>query len=331
MDGMRRLFPRFKRPWFSVWKPALAIVAAAVATAVVALAVAAPAVATQDYPAPTGYVNDFANVLTAAERATLTATIVQLENETGAELAVAIVTSVGDNTVKGYAVDLFEAWGVGKQGRDNGLLILLALMEREIQVEVGYGLEPILPDGLVGRILDEMVPSLSAQRYGEGLLVGVEAIAARIRAQSSELGDDGQTPTPSRVSSEIYWFGLLGAFIILGGLFGAVWFNEVRRRRCPRCGTRMKLYNRVQSRPAPGRSGVGERVFECLRCGFTRKTTYAIHGLHDNGGGRAGPMVPPSRPFGGWGRPGSGGRFGGGGFGGFGGGRSGGGGAGRGF
>ena len=105
----------------------------------------------------------------------------ELREKTGAELTVVTLPDLGGEEVEPVAVDLFQAWGIGKKGTDEGVLILLASKERRVRIEVGYGLEGILPDGLCGSIIRRvMAPNLAAGRIGQGLLRGAAAVAGVI-------------------------------------------------------------------------------------------------------------------------------------------------------
>jgi uncharacterized protein len=135
-----------------------------------------------DFPAPQGYVSDFAGLLSASGRSLLENKLTRLESETGAEVAVVTVPDLGGTTVEDYAVRLFEQWGIGKQEEDNGILFLVALADRQMRIEVGYGLEPIITDGRAGRILDEdVVPSFQTGSYETGIIAGVNSIERYIR------------------------------------------------------------------------------------------------------------------------------------------------------
>ncbi len=148
-----------------------------------------------DWPKPAGFVNDFANVLTTEQAAELDQIAKDLKAGNGAELAIAIVPATDPLDPKSYAVELFAKWGVGRKGKDDGVLVLLAMAERRIEVEVGYGLEGVLPDGRVGRILDEFaVPHFREGRMGEGLVAAAQALA---KAAAGGEGADaiGAAPT----------------------------------------------------------------------------------------------------------------------------------------
>ena len=97
---------------------------------------------------PTGYVNDFAHVLDAAQRAArwkLTAR--NLERATGAQMAIVLVDSLEDEPIEDVANRLYRQWGIGKKGKDEGILLLFAVKDHKERAEVGYGLEPIITDG----------------------------------------------------------------------------------------------------------------------------------------------------------------------------------------
>ena len=133
------------------------------------------------FPKPEGWVSDYAGVMDAASKEKTAAVIRELEQKTSAEIAVVTVKALEDSTIESYADDLMSAWGVGKKGKDNGILILAAVGDRKARIEVGYGLEGILPDGKTGAILDRYVlPQFKEGNYGEGLYQGTLAVASVI-------------------------------------------------------------------------------------------------------------------------------------------------------
>ncbi len=129
-------------------------------------------------PKPSGYVNDFAGILDAPTRAALEQRLKDVEARTSSEIAVATVTSLDGMSIEEYANRLFKEWGVGQEKTDNGVLILVAPNEREMRIEVGYGLEGVLPDGLAGEIRDEQfLPRFRDNDYAGGIRDGVGRIA----------------------------------------------------------------------------------------------------------------------------------------------------------
>lgn len=312
---------------------------AALLALALALAFPAAAAASGQFPAPTGFVNDFAGVLPPAERARLEAELAALERETGAEMAVAVVPGTAPETPKMYAVKLFEVWGIGKRGRDNGVLVLVAMAERRVEVEVGYGLEGVLPDGLVGSILDrEVVPRFRAGDLAGGIAAGVAALAAEVRAAGGaaprgagagaapqEAGGGGANPSRAGRGSRAPALLVAALAVAAVLLLAEAAVLSRRRRRCPRCGSRLRVVEEVLREATPDEPGQARRVVSCLRCDYAEEVLYALPWVV--GGWEAG--TRPRRRWGGWGGWGGGWGGGGGGFGGFGGGRSGGGGAGR--
>ena len=139
--------------------------------------------AAEKYPSPRGTaVNDFANVIDPASNAKMESLAREVLQKTGTAVVVATVATVGEGEdYRMYANGLYKAWGIGKKGEDKGVLIFLTVKERKIRIETGYGVEGILPDGLVGEILDKYVlPQLKAGDYGKGLYNAVYACSAYI-------------------------------------------------------------------------------------------------------------------------------------------------------
>ncbi|MBI4649820.1 TPM domain-containing protein [Candidatus Desantisbacteria bacterium] len=129
--------------------------------------------AKSDYPSPVGYVSDFANVISADDNRQMSNMIQELKGKTKVEVAVVTLTTIGNETIETYAVKLFEKWKIGEKGKDTGIMILLAIKERKIKIEVGYGLEGVIPDGLAGQIIDKvMIPSLKTGDFSSGLKNG---------------------------------------------------------------------------------------------------------------------------------------------------------------
>jgi uncharacterized protein len=142
---------------------------------------AAADAATPSYPEPTGYVVDAAGLLQDSTKARITAIAKELDEKTDAQIAVALVPSIAPLEIEEYANGLFRKWGVGNKKSNTGVLLVVAQQERRVRFEVGYGLEGLLPDGRVGGILrSEVVPHLRQNDWDDGVLGGVEAVAAII-------------------------------------------------------------------------------------------------------------------------------------------------------
>ncbi|MBC8206585.1 MAG: TPM domain-containing protein [Kiritimatiellales bacterium] len=135
---------------------------------------------------PRGPVNDFANVIPAAEENQLAAILTELQQKTGDAVVVVTLPSLDGGQIDDFANRLFERWGIGQKGKDNGILLLGATDEQRgnrLRIEVGYGLEGVLNDAAAGRILDQyVVPAWNQQQYGSAIASGGAAIAQRVAA-----------------------------------------------------------------------------------------------------------------------------------------------------
>jgi len=202
------------------------------------LSLAVPPVAGADAPLPelTEPVNDFAHILDPSSRRAIDDLSRRLQAATGDVVVVATVPTVEPYAdIREYAVKLFEnhGRGIGAKGKDNGLLILVAVKERRVWIEVGYGLEQWITDGYAGETSrDYMVPEFRNGRYGPGLLNGVTRLVGRI-AQGRNVSITGVEP-PSEPAAGARGLIPLGAVI----LFFIVIILLSRIGGGPRRGTR---------------------------------------------------------------------------------------------
>jgi len=143
---------------------------------------------------PQGYVSDFANVLDPQSRAQLEAYAGQIEQTTGVQMALVTLKSLDGEQIEEVTNALFRQWGVGKKGKDEGIMLLLAVQDHRDRIEVGYGLEPILPDGFDGSILRGIQPLLRQGAYGQAMIAG----AAQIGAYIARAKGISQEPAPQR-------------------------------------------------------------------------------------------------------------------------------------
>lgn len=136
---------------------------------------------TPKLPSPAGPVTDLAGIIDNATRQRLLQVIRQVEERTSAEIAILTVPTTAPQSIQEYSVAVFDQWKIGKRGKDNGLLFLVAVRDRRMWITTGYGLEEILPDGKVGEIRDRAIlPRFRAGRYAEGILRGTQSLAAII-------------------------------------------------------------------------------------------------------------------------------------------------------
>ncbi|HEV2732890.1 MAG TPA: TPM domain-containing protein, partial [Terriglobales bacterium] len=170
---------------------------------------------------PTDYVNDFAHVLNQTSVAQLDNICQQIDQKAHAQIAVVTINSLDGSDIESYAVDLFHKWGVGSKATNRGVLILLAVRDHRYRIEVGYGLEPILPDGKVGGFGREAVPLLRQNDYNGAILLMTSRVASVI-AQDAGIqltGIQARAPTPNPESGISVGGILLLVIVILIVLF----------------------------------------------------------------------------------------------------------------
>ncbi len=131
-------------------------------------------------PTPTGAANDFAGVIAPEYKEQMEKLAQEVWQKTGTAIVVATVASLGENEeINDYVNRLYRAWGIGKKGENKGILMFMTVKERKMRIETGYGVEGILPDGLVGEIRDKyMLPFFRQNEYGKGMANGMIAIAS---------------------------------------------------------------------------------------------------------------------------------------------------------
>ena len=196
------------------------------------LLTAAAARAQEPPPELTQPVNDFANVIDAESRQTMEALIRSLQQASGDVVIVATVPTFkpyGD--IREYAVKMFEnrGRGIGQRGKDNGLLIVAAINDRRVSIEVGYDLEQFITDGFSGETLRQYVaPEFRRGNYGPGLLAGVSRVVARI-AQARNVTLQGVRPEPDRAPNVSSGGNIILALFVLFIVLNAL--GRTRRRR----------------------------------------------------------------------------------------------------
>jgi uncharacterized protein len=146
------------------------------AAVVVSLAIAACAEPVKQLK-PTGYVNDFAHVLNQSTANQIEDICRQIDEKAHAQIALVTINSLDGSDIESYAVNLFHQWSIGAKSTNRGVLILYAIRDRRDRIEVGYGLEAILPDGKVGSFRREVVPLMQSQDYSQALLLVTTRVA----------------------------------------------------------------------------------------------------------------------------------------------------------
>lgn len=169
-------------------------------------------------PLLTGYVSDFAGVLSPATRSHFDARLRAYDQATTVQFVVATVKSLGGQDIVPFGVDAFAEWKIGQKGTDNGLLLLIAPGDHQVRFEVGYGLEGAITDGTAGDIIRSMTPALARADYDGAVSTAVEAALAKIDAVpvDQRVGiSRGSTPFDWRIVIAILF---LLAVIEVGGL-----------------------------------------------------------------------------------------------------------------
>ena len=148
------------------------------------------------------YINDYANILSNETEEYILNKSIQLNNADGTQIVVVTVPNLEGMTLESYANRLFNQFGIGDKEKNNGLLLLLALEERQFRVEVGYGLEGILPDGKTGRFQDQyIIPYLKDNKWDDGVKNGYDAFYKEIVTLNNI---NVQYAEPIKKSSNIY-------------------------------------------------------------------------------------------------------------------------------
>jgi uncharacterized protein len=180
---------------------------------------------------PTGYVNDYAGVLSPAAKQHLEGLATELDRKTGSQLAIVTVNSLQGEPIEDFSVNLASRWGIGRKDKgDTGVLLLLAIQDRQSRMEVGYGIEPIITDGQAGSILRGMRPLLRAGNYDGALLQAAGQVAALI-ARAKQVTLSTALPQPPRQPAGERRGSPLGGLIWLLFLFAIPFLMMPRRRR----------------------------------------------------------------------------------------------------
>jgi uncharacterized protein len=150
-------------------------------------------------PAPQQYFNDYAQVVSAATASQLNQTLEDFERQSSEQILVAIFpTMQSDSSIEDYTVRVARAWKVGQKDNNNGAVLFVFIQDHKMFLEVGYGLEAVLPDALCKQIIDEQIaPRFKAGDYDGGLTAGVQSVIA---ATKGEYKGTGATVADSRTS-----------------------------------------------------------------------------------------------------------------------------------
>jgi uncharacterized protein len=250
-----------------------------IALAVFAALGQAARVIAQDPPALKTPVTDLANVIDEATEAELDRRLRALHAATGDTIVVATVETIAPfGSIEEYAVRLFERAGIGDRQRDTGALLLVAVSDRKVRIEVGYGLEEFITDGFAGETIRQVIlPAFREGRYGAGVLAGATKLVERVAERRGVTVKDLPAATPRQRNE-----GPPAAAIALMVVLFIVMMNLRRRGRRSRFGPRMG--GSWGGWPG-GLGGFGGGAFGG---GFGRRSGGGFGGFGGFGGGRSG-------------------------------------------
>ena len=219
--------------------------------------------------------------------------LTNLEENTGIEVAVVAVLSVKSEDVRLFASDLFNRWGIGKKGKDNGLLIMLVTKpeQRAVVFETGYGIEGVLPDATCFRIQqDFMLPDMKEGDYGRGMYKGVKQVAYLLSgkdqafnpSEGSEDGDWVYALILMLIITPIFIFFVYLVPIGLMNLTIYLILTAYRRlwpQKCPHCHKRSLWlkHEKITKWPSFKEEGNADQLYVCSHCGHQKKSKRSIY------------------------------------------------------
>ena len=196
-------------------------------------------------PPPQGWVNDYAQLISSQNKQQIENWAEELEKKTTAQIAVVTLKTVQPETIETYSVRLFDQWKIGQKGKDNGVLLVVAVYDHEAWITTGYGLEGTLPDAICSQIVNrDMIPYFKDYNYSEGIKKGVQAIVSliakeygvQITGQENEVSESLNTAGSSNYDSlsfifififiiltlfmRIFWLGGFGGYGYYSGSLG---------------------------------------------------------------------------------------------------------------
>lgn len=240
------------------------------------------------FPDYHGFVNDYTNTMSKNWKSKTEQLVLKVERETKCEIAIAVIDNLKGLTIEDYAVRLFEKWGIGKKDKDNGVLLLVSMDERELRIEVGYGLEGIITDIEAKNIIDEViVPRFKENNYDSGIYNGAVAIANKIYLEQGKAEIAYLAPVPTTVVARFVGSIAFTVIIILVTLlpwiliFGTVGvlslLSYIKNHKCPQCKRLgMVIKETILSNASYEYSGQMIIEKSCRYCNFYKKHTAII-------------------------------------------------------
>lgn len=245
-------------------------------------------VSSSELPRYEGFVNDFTGTIGSEWLLKTEALVKDVEAKTSCEIGVAVIDSLGGTTIEDYAFKLFNQWGIGKAGKDNGVLLLVSMDEHQLRIEVGYDLEQIITDLEAKSIIDDViVPAFKQSEYGPGIYNGVAAIANIIYEKTAS-GDSPveyeKIAAPKRPFVETWGFPFLIVFANIApwlaiGLVALSSFirSYIREHKCQKCKRiGLVITKKWLIMPTYTSFGRQEVTSICKYCDYYEKTTVTV-------------------------------------------------------
>jgi uncharacterized protein len=187
-------------------------------------------------PSPPRLVNDLAGLLPLDEVNALERTLVAYDDSTSSQVAIVILKELGDYAIEDWALEIGRKWGVGRKAKNNGVVIIVSMSPKKINISPGYGLEGALPDILCKRIIsNEISPSFKTGQYAEGLTKGVKAIRGAVKG---EYVNQDHSQGSGDSSDAFFWvfiifMGIILVFVLISAnarRSGGTYYSPHRRR-----------------------------------------------------------------------------------------------------
>lgn len=187
-------------------------------------------------PVPPSPVVDLAGIIKPEAKTHLNGMLRELERKTGAEFVILTVSNLDGEGIESFTLRMAERWKLGKKGKDNGMLLTIALNDKKYRFDTGYGLESILPDSFLGTLgREQLRPNFRKGDYSTGILNAASIIAKRIAEEKKvSLGDQpaaASAQQPQEESSDLFvWIAVGIALVVLFGIVGLIFFASRGRR-----------------------------------------------------------------------------------------------------
>jgi len=234
------------------------------------------------------YVNDFAKLLTAKDAITIRIALAKLRDDNGVHAVVVTIRSIhgygtGDLTIESFATNLFNVWEIGDRERNDGVLILVAVKDRKVRIELGSGYGESYNEQMQSVINQQMLPNFRRENYSLGVMEGTDSVVQILSQRASTIAlQSARTPTikydgsssPSDSGAGLPFFVIVGGVIVT--VFGLIWYARSRKRRCPSCrvalgrlsGGAEDQYLDDGQKLEKSLGSVDYQVWQCPKCGY---------------------------------------------------------------